>query len=160
MNKDFAKYLDKIADTGSPSSAEEVSETMKHIAAREKIPGKKQWYPRWFKPLGLIAACAVVVVGAITLLSPDDNIYENISDSSDYTVYAAASYSDVYDALNKYQLKSRDFSYLTDSNSASAVESEMAADGNSAPSDQAYKDSEAAFDSPAESSDAGYGAND
>ena len=160
MNKDFAKYLDKVADTGSPSSAEEVSETMKHIAAREKIPDKKQWYPRWVKPLGLIAACAVVVVGAITLLSPDDNNYESISGSSDYTVYAAASYSDVYDALNKYQLKSRDFSYLTDSNSASAVESEMAADGNSAPPAQAYKDSEAAFDSAAESSDDGYGAND
>lgn len=157
MNKDFAKYLDKVADTGSPSSAKEVSETMKHIAAREKIPDKKQWYPRWFKPLGLIAACAVVVVGAITLLSPGDNIYGNISDSSDYTVYAAASYSDVYDALNKYQVNSNDFPYLTDN---IAFSTEMSADRDGASSTQGDKTAEAAFDNEAETPGHDYASND
>ena len=53
MNKDFAKYLDKIADTGSPSSAEEVSETMKHIAAREKYLIKNSGTPAGLSRWGL-----------------------------------------------------------------------------------------------------------
>jgi len=97
MDREFSEYLDKLADNEHNASEQEIKKVMDKIKEKETLP-RKHAKRSWYKPAGLIAACAMLVIGAVTLLP--DLLHEN---NNDGIVYAAEDYAEIYDIIKDFQ---------------------------------------------------------
>ena len=137
MNKEFSRYLDRLTADADLPAEEEVAHVLDRIRAKEDLAGedvspppqKPQTSRKWWKPVGLIAACALVAVGVFALLPAGDKSGPAVS--SGPLVYAAEDYGDVYKAITAAaESKGSDYGYYAVEDSGMMLED---ANGAAAP---------------------------
>lgn len=133
MDKKFNDYLDQLCKEDQPASQAEIDRIYQRIEQKEGLqrPHPQRRQRRLAKPLALIAACLVLLIGAAALLpqlTGNDSMPAHDADRgfSNEFIYAAADYQDIFTALEQNRL-------INDTMRLEASSADISADMGAAP---------------------------